>query len=174
MFFNGWMALARVVIVGLAAYAALVVLLRISGKRTLSKMNAFDFVVTVALGSTLASVLLSRDVPLVEGLTGIGLLLLVQFFITWLSVRSQTVSSLVKSTPRLLYHHGQFLERAMKAERINEEEVLQAVRSRGFLSLERVAAVVLETDGSISVMQLSEQSQSSSALANVRFKEEKA
>jgi uncharacterized membrane protein YcaP (DUF421 family) len=131
-------------------------------------------VVTVALGSTLASVLLSKDVPLVEGLTAFGLLLLVQFVITWLSVRSRTVSRLVKSTPILLYHQGQFLEQAMKAERINEEEILQAVRSRGFLSLERVAAVVLETNGSISVMQVSDQSESLSALTNVRLKEEKA
>ena len=169
MFFNGWTAIARVVITGLASYAALVIFLRISGKRTLSKMNAFDFVVTVALGSTLASVLLSRDVPLAEGLTAFGLLLLVQFVITWLSVRSQTVSRLVKSTPRLLFHSGQFLEEAMKEERINKEEVLQAVRSRGFLSLEMVGAVVLETDGSISVMRSSEEANFPSALSNVSF-----
>ena len=173
MFFNEWTALARIAIVGLASYTALVILLRVSGKRTLSKMNAFDFVVTVALGSTLASVLLSRDVPLVDGLTAFGLLLFAQFVITWLSVRSRTFSRLVKSTPRLLFHHGKFLEQAMKAERINEQEVLQAVRSQGFLSLERIAAVVLETDGSISVMQESDQSASPSALANVSLTEEK-
>ena len=174
MFFNEWTALARIAIVGLSSYAALVILLRVSGKRTLSKMNAFDFVVTVALGSTLASVLLSKDVPLFEGLTAFGLLLMVQFIITWLSVRSRAVSRLVKSTPRLLYHQGRFLEQAMRTERINEEEVLQAVRSRGFISLETVGAVVLETDGSISVMQLSERSGSQSALANVRRDEETA
>lgn len=173
MFFNDWTAIARVAITGLASYAALVFLLRISGKRTLTKMNAFDFVVTVALGSTLASVLLSRDVPLAEGLTAFALLLLVQYVITWLSVRSQTVSHLVKSTPRLLFHRGKFLEEAMKQERINKEEILQAVRSRGFLSLERVGAVVLETDGSISVMQSSDQSEFPSALSNVRCIDEK-
>lgn len=173
MFFDGWTPIVRIVITGLAAYAALVLLLRISGKRTLTKMNAFDFVVTVALGSTLASLLLSRELPLAEGLTAFALLLLVQFVITWLSVRSKTISDLVKSTPRLLFHRGQFFEEAMKQERINKEEILQAVRSRGFLSLERVGAVVLETDGSISVMQLSDQCDVPSALSNVRFNDEK-
>lgn len=173
MFFDGWTPIVRIVITGLAAYAALVLLLRISGKRTLTKMNAFDFVVTVALGSTLASLLLSRELPLAEGLTAFALLLLVQFVITWLSVRSKTISDLVKSTPRLLFHRGQFFEEAMKQERINKEEILQAVRSRGFLSLERVGAVVLETDGSISVMQLSDQCDVPSALTNVRFNDEK-
>ena len=67
MFFDGWAGLLRVLVVGALAYAALVLLLRVSGKRTLSKMNAFDLVVTVALGSTLATVLPSRDVALAEG-----------------------------------------------------------------------------------------------------------
>lgn len=60
MLFHGWESLLRIIIVGSAAYAFLVVVLRVSGKRTLSKMNAFDLVITVALGSTLATVLMDR------------------------------------------------------------------------------------------------------------------
>ena len=67
MFFDSWAGLLRVLVVGTLAYAALVLLLRVTGKRTLSKMNAFDLIVTVALGSTLATVLLSKDVALAEG-----------------------------------------------------------------------------------------------------------
>jgi uncharacterized membrane protein YcaP (DUF421 family) len=69
MFFDGWNGLLRTLIIGILAYIAIVVLLRVTGKRTLSKMNAFDFVVTVALGSTLVTVLLSQDVALAEGVT---------------------------------------------------------------------------------------------------------
>ena len=64
MLFDSWVGLGRVIVAGILAYAGLILLLRISGKRTLSKMNAFDLVVTVALGSTLATVLLSRSVAL--------------------------------------------------------------------------------------------------------------
>ena len=67
MFFDDWNGLLRTLVVGILAYIAIVVLLRVTGKRTLSKMNAFDFIVTVALGSTLATVLLSQDVALAEG-----------------------------------------------------------------------------------------------------------
>ena len=67
MFFSTWAALGRVLVIGPLAYVALVLLLRISGKRTLTKLNAFDLVVTVALGSTLATVLLSKSVSLAEG-----------------------------------------------------------------------------------------------------------
>lgn len=68
MFFDGWSGLLRVAVVGALAHAAPVALLRVSGKRALSKLNAFDVVVAAALGSTLATALLSRAVALAEGL----------------------------------------------------------------------------------------------------------
>ena len=67
LFFGGWAELGRTILVGVPAYLTLIVFLRVSGKRTLSKMNAFDLIVTIALGSTLATVMLSKDVSLVEG-----------------------------------------------------------------------------------------------------------
>lgn len=153
MLFDSWSDLIRVVAVGAPAYAALVVLLRVSGKRTLSKMNAFDFVITVAMGSTLATILLSADVSLAEGVTALALLILLQFFITWSSVRSKTIRRLVKSTPTLLYYRGAFLEAALRKERVTEDEVLAAVRRHGFAGLEGVDAVILETDGTIAAIQ---------------------
>lgn len=89
MFFDSWTGLGRVIVVGTAAYVILVFMLRVSGKRTLSKLNAFDFVVTVALGSTLATILLSKDVALAEGVLALALLVFLQMGITWLSVRSE-------------------------------------------------------------------------------------
>src|SRR5690554_5187638 len=102
MFFSDWSSLLRVVVVGTLAYAGLVILLRISGKRTLSKMNAFDLIVTVALGSTLATVLLSKSVVLAEGITAFFLLIALQYLITWSSMRVPHVESLVKAEPSLL------------------------------------------------------------------------
>ena len=84
----------------------LLLLLRVSGKRTLTKMNAFDLVVTVALGSTLATVMLTKSVALAEGLTAFVLLIFLQFVLTWLFVRSQAASRLVKSEPTLLVYQG--------------------------------------------------------------------
>lgn len=151
MFFNDAFSLLRVVIVGTLAYLSLVLLLRVSGKRTLSKMNAFDLVVTVAIGSTLATVLLSKDVALADGVAAFTLLIGLQYVITWLSVRSRRVENLIKAEPSLLYFNGRFLE-AMKSERVTEAEVRAAVRSQGLSEMESVAAVVLETDGSLTVL----------------------
>ena len=151
MFFDNWGGLVRVVVVGACSYLSLLVLLRVSGKRTLAKLNAFDFVVTVALGSTLSSVLLSSDVALVEGVTAMGLLVALQFVVAWLSVRSPAVERLVKSEPTLVYRDG-FLHGPMRRMRVTEDEVRQAARTAGHAGLEEIAAVVLETDGSLSVL----------------------
>jgi uncharacterized membrane protein YcaP (DUF421 family) len=152
MFFDTWADLARVAVVGTLAYATLVLLLRASGKRTLTKLNAFDLVVTVALGSTLATVLLSKDVSLAEGILALALLIALQFGITWLSVRSPRFQAFIKAEPKLLLHQGHFLDRALRSERITREEVLAAMRADGAADLSEVAAVVLETDGTISVL----------------------
>jgi len=166
MFFENWFGLWRVAAVGVPAYLALILLLRISGKRTLSKMNAFDLVVTVALGSVLATILLSKDVVLLEGVAAYVLLIVLQFLIAWLSVRSKTVHDFVKAEPTLLLYRGQFLRKAMKAERVTEAEVRAAARAQGMASLEEIEAVVLETDGSFSVVS-TQTREKVSALADV-------
>jgi uncharacterized membrane protein YcaP (DUF421 family) len=152
MFFDSWLGLARVLIVGTLAYAALVALLRVSGKRTLSKLNAFDFVVTVALGSTLATILLSKDVALVEGVVAFALLVFLQFAVTWSSVRSGAMRRAIKADPALIFFGGEFLDGTMRRERLTRAEAEAALRQSGYASIEQVAAIVLETDGTLSVI----------------------
>lgn len=152
LFFEGWSGLVRVLVVGVLAYAGLVLMLRISGNRTLSKLNAFDLIVTVALGSTLASILTSSSVVLAEGLLALALLIGLQFGVTWLSVRSPTVAGLVKAEPTLLLYRGDFLHHGMHRARVTEGEVRAVVREQGIGSLDEVEAVVMETDGSLSVV----------------------
>ena len=166
MLFDSWAGVGRTIVVGILAYIALVSLLRVSGKRTLSKMNAFDLVVTVALGSTLATILLSKDVALAEGVTAFLALIALQYVVAWLSVRSALVRRLVKSEPTLLLYRGQYLKQALRRQRVTEAEVRAAVRAQGIAALEDVEAVVLETDGSFTTVSRAKQ-RSDSVLADV-------
>ncbi|MBX3449123.1 MAG: DUF421 domain-containing protein [Planctomycetaceae bacterium] len=152
IFFSGWESLLRTLVVGVLAYVTLIVFLRISGKRTLSKMNAFDLVVTVALGSTLATVLLTKDVALADGALAFALLIGLQFVVTWSSIRSEWIRRLVTGEPRLLVYRGEFLSAELRRARVTDEEILAAVRAAGLASLEDVEAAVLETDGSFSIV----------------------
>ena len=152
IFFSGWTSLFRTLVVVVLAYITLIVVLRLTGKRTLSKMNAFDLVVTVALGSTLATVLLTKDNALADGALAFALLAGLQFAVTWTSLRVRLVRQLVTGEPLMLLHKGEMLTSALRQARVTRDEVQAAVRAAGIASLSDVEAVVLETDGSFSVI----------------------
>lgn len=151
MWFDSWNEIARVVLVGSAAYVFLVVTLRISGKRTLAKLNAFDLVVTVAVGSTLATILLSADVSFTEGAAALALLAALQFVAAKVA-RRHVGHAVVTAEPSMLVTNGEIDHDALRRERVGVADVRQAVRSSGHGDLRAVAAVVLESDGSMSVI----------------------
>ncbi|MCA9155919.1 MAG: DUF421 domain-containing protein [Planctomycetales bacterium] len=169
IFFDNAFSLFRTLVMGVLAYVCLIILLRVSGKRTLSKMNAFDLIVTVALGSTLATVLLSKDVTLAQGSLAFAVLVGLQFAITWTSVRWRWVRKLVTGEPTLLLYDGRLLQSELRRTRVTDDEILAAIRAAGSAVVEDVAAVVLETDGSFSVMGRND-SQTTTALRDVRLK----
>ena len=110
MFFDSWSDVGRVAALGAGAYLVLVIGLRISGKRTLAKLNAYDLVVTVALGSTLATILLSTDVSLIDGVTAFAVLILAQFCVAWLATRVRVLRRATRSDPALLLLDGHLLD----------------------------------------------------------------
>lgn len=116
-------------------------------------MNAFDFLVTIALGSSLATVALNKNVALADGILLFVLLVLLQFFITWLSVRVKIIKNLVTASPSLLLYKGQIIEQAMKAERITIEELYLAAREKGISNVRDIDAVILETTGVLTVIE---------------------
>ena len=152
MLFDSFDILVRTAVTGVLAYLGLILVLRISGKRTLAALNAFDFVVTVALGSTLATILLSRDTSVLQGYVAFVTLIGLQYLVAWSSVHLAVVRKGVRSRPVALVIHGRYCHEAMEAERMTESEVAQAVRREGRGTIVDVAAVVLETDGTLSVI----------------------
>lgn len=152
MFFDSAQGLLRVLLISVLAYAMLVLVLRLSGKRSLAKLNAFDLVVTVALGSTLATVLLSKDIAFAEGALAFVMLAGLQWLVSRASVQWRWFRRLVRAEPRLLLENGELRRDAMAQERLTEDEIDEAIRKSGIGRIENVAAVVLETDGSLSVI----------------------
>jgi len=151
MFFQDMQDIVRTLIVGTLAYIVLVLFLRISGKRTLAKLNAFDLVVTVALGSTLSAILLQESIALAEGAVALALLIFAQFLVTFFSVRSSRFAQIVRSEPTLLAKDGRFCQSALTSQRVTRDEALSVVRAQGGRDIADVQFLVLESDGSISV-----------------------
>lgn len=145
--------LVEIASIGVLTYILFVVMLRMGGKRTLAKMNIFDFVVTIAVGSLLASTIIVKEVTLVEGVLAASVLVGLQYLVTWTSVRWDAFNGIIKSDPTMVYYNGSFLTDAMQRVRITHDEVLSRIRKSTVADVSTIYAVVLETDGSLSVLQ---------------------
>jgi uncharacterized membrane protein YcaP (DUF421 family) len=153
IFFDDWDGILRTVIAVAVAYPAMLLMVRLAGHRTLAKMNAFDFIVSVALGSTLADVITVREVALSNGLTAFALLIGLQVVLSWSTTWSRSVEHWLNGDPVVLARGEDLYRDQMLRERVTEEELKAILRSHGVDDFGRVKAVVLETNGEISVVQ---------------------
>lgn len=147
---TSWTDAAAVPVSAVLMVVATIVIIRIVGLRSLAKMSSFDFAVTVAIGSIIATVVVSST-PVANGVFGVAGLLAVQAVIALLRQRT-AVEKVVDNTPMLLMRDGRFLEHAMGRVRVTKSDVIAKLREANVLQLDEVRAVVLETTGDISVL----------------------
>ena len=159
--------LIRIAFTAPIIYSIVILYIRLIGKRSTSQMNSFDWIVTVAMGSLVASTIISKDISILEGAFAILLLLLMQFVLTKFMIYSPKLQKLIRATPQLLVYEGKFLKDNMATERVVESEVLSAIRNRGVQNINEVHAVVLETDSTFSIIKKTEDN-ASYTLANVQ------
>jgi uncharacterized membrane protein YcaP (DUF421 family) len=150
-FFESWYSVGRTVTLTIIGFTALIALLRVSGKRTLSKLNVFDFVFVVAVGSMFASTIIEKDITLVEGLAGMITLVVIQVVLARVAASWPAAERIINGSPTLLLARGKFIPHALRKERVTEEEVRAAIRAKGINRVEDVHAVILENDGTLSV-----------------------
>lgn len=149
---GGWEPALRVVFITVAGYLSLLVLLRVAGKRPLARMTAFDFVITVTLGSAFGRVVTATEVGLLEAVLGFATLVLLQLAAASLQRRWRGMRDVLSEEAALLYHNGAFVQRAMKRHRIIEEDLEGVVRKNGLGSIEEAVAIIIERDGRFSVL----------------------
>ena len=130
----------------------LLLLLRVSGQRPLARMTAFDFIITVTLGSTFGRVVTATDVGVVEAVVGFAMLILLQMSAAFLKERSALMRRISSEEPALLYHDGQYVQRAMRRHRILEDDLRGVARKNGLGSVHEAVAIILERDGQFSVL----------------------
>jgi uncharacterized membrane protein YcaP (DUF421 family) len=152
VWFSGWDVIVRTLLAGSVTYLVLVLLLRISGPRTLAKWYAFDLIVTVALGSTFANGVLSKEIAISQAIAGFVLLIVLQYVIGWAAVRWPMVLRIVNPVPILLVFEGRLQDKSMARNRVTRSDISKALRSNGLSAIEDAGAVVLEPDGTFSVL----------------------
>ncbi len=133
-------------------YLLVLIALRLSGKREIGQMNAFDLVLLLLLANAVQSSMVGADVSIVGGLVAGGTLVAMNVLVATLRLRSPRLRRLLQGTPTVLVLHGELQPAALKREAIDEDTLHAALREHGFAEVSEVEMVVLEIDGSISVV----------------------
>ena len=150
--FDSWGRILEVALSAVLFYVLIVSLVRVLGKRTTGQLNNFDWIITITVGALTASGILLDDVAILDAIAAIVVLAMCQYLTTMLVRHSDTASRLVKDRPTLLMHKGEFLREAMDKVRVTESEVLTALRAANIAHTDNVSWVVLENDGTMSVL----------------------
>ena len=139
------------------AILAIIVLTRINGLRSFSKMSSFDFALTVAVGSVLAGTIMTTDQNLMIGLIALLAIYLARGAIAILRQRFEKMQLLTDNQPLLLMDGPKMLHDNMRAARVSQADLLAKLREANVLELAQVRAVVMETTGDVSVLHASPQ-----------------
>jgi uncharacterized membrane protein YcaP (DUF421 family) len=149
---TSWTAALTAAASAVAIYVALIGLTRLAGLRSFSKMSSFDFAVTVAIGSVIASTAVAPDPPVLQAVAALATLYAVQIGVARLRAADSRVTRLVDNRPVLLMEGQQMLDDVLRREGVTRADVLAKLREANVLRMEEVRAVVLESTGDISVL----------------------
>lgn len=136
-------------------YIAVLVFTRIAGKRSFSKMSGHDFAMTVAIGSILASTILSKSTTLLHGVVGLAIVYCLQIGAALLR-RIEFVKNLMDNKPLLLMDGPIILHENLRKGRVTEGDLRSKLREANVLQLSDVRAVIFETTGDISVLHVND------------------
>ncbi|MGA8853797.1 MAG: YetF domain-containing protein [Christiangramia sp.] len=143
--------LLAIVLTAIGIYLAVILFTRLAGKRSFSKMSSFDFAMTVAVGSMIATTVLSKSVSLWDGIIGLGAVYILQIGVALLR-RYETVKKIVDNAPLLLMDGTNILHENLRKARVSEGDLRSKLREANVIKLKEVRAVIFEATGDISVM----------------------
>lgn len=145
-------AAGMVVLSAAAIYLAMLILTRVAGLRSFAKLSSFDFAVTVAIGSVIATTILAEDPPLLQATVALTSLYGLQMLVAVLRRRSDAAREAVDNAPRLLMAGRRVIRENLRAAQMTEADVRAKLREANVLDLDQVWAVVMEATGDVSVI----------------------
>lgn len=152
IFSSSLYGIERIIGISILFYLSLIIVLKISGKRTLSEINAFDFLITVTIGSIAATTIVLQESSFVDGIIAVTTLIILQYILATLDTKYDFVGKFFLTKPTLLYYKDEYLIENMRKMRITKNDLDQQVRLKVGTVIENISAVVLESNGGLSII----------------------
>ncbi|MGB3143531.1 MAG: YetF domain-containing protein [Maribacter sp.] len=151
-----WKTIGQMCIAAICVYLYIMLITRLTGKRTFAKMTSFDFAVTIAMGSILADAVNKPTSSLFPAFISLALLAGLQVLFSKILVKSNTAQKMLTNTPILLMKDAQILNKNLEKALVSRADLMGKLREANVLQLSQVKAVIFETTGDISVLHSSD------------------
>lgn len=176
MKWESWFAMDWQQILGISLsvigfYFCLILFTRIVGLRSFSKLSSYDFAMTIAIGSILASTVLSDSPSLLQGLLAVGLLFMLQALVSMIRRNVKPIKALLDNRPIILMAHGEYFWDNLKKANLSTSDVQEVLRKNGLKSKTEVFAVIMETTGDMSVIKTNDVTPDRSLFDDIRDSE---
>lgn len=155
-FFGDSSELLEIAVRAIIMYVFTVAMIRFFGKRTTMTTAGFDLILTVALGSILASTIMSTTRPIFHGMLALAALAGLQWLLSFSVSRNDIIQRIVVSPAKILLEDGRIISSNLRAERLSLAQLEQKIRQQGFAHTNGLKAVILESSGNVSVIDQSE------------------
>lgn len=143
-----WEFILRAVVV----YVVVLTMVRVAGKRALGQFTPFDMLLLILLGNAVQNALLGQDTSLGGGLILAATLIVLNYFVGWVTTRSPAVERVIDGEPVVLARHGQVLHRVLQRELVSKADFSRAMRDAGCENIDEVDLALLEINGHITFL----------------------
>lgn len=133
-------------------YFMALIMVRLLGKRALGELGPFDFVVMTGVGHTVVSIALDKSIPFYEGVIILSTLAGLEYLMSYLSLKNQTLSNIITGKPVVLIDNGRIIKENLAREKFNVDDLLQELRKQGIRDIDEVEKGILESCGGFSVI----------------------
>ncbi|HOB90987.1 MAG: DUF421 domain-containing protein [Bacillota bacterium] len=136
----------------LILYILIVVIMRMMGKRQVGQLQPSELVVAILIADLAAVPMQDKDIPLLNGVVPILVLMAAEVVASFLTVRSEVARSVISGRPSIIISGGKIVWNELQEARISLDDLLEQLRMKGYPDISDVEFAVLETSGEVSVI----------------------
>jgi uncharacterized membrane protein YcaP (DUF421 family) len=131
---------------------ALFFLTKLLGRKQVSQLSAFDYVIGISMGSIAAEMTINTDAPFFDGLVAMIAYALIAYLISWLTIKSHHLRNFFTGTPVILIQDGKIIRKNLRKSLLDIDDLMQECRSSGYFNIDEIAYAVMEACGKLSFL----------------------
>ena len=153
-----WIEVFNTIIRALLSLTSLFLITKLLGKKQVSQLSLFDYVIGISIGNFAAEMTINMDIPLINGLAALLVFGIIAFLVSYVTMKSIILRRFFMGTPTILIQNGKLIEKNFKKVKFDVNDLLEECRCNGYFDLNEIEYALMEANGKLSILPKSEYS----------------